>query len=853
MATAQAETTLDALRELGARIKQSLVRTDSGIPPTSADVVAMQTRLRQIEANSDGTASGATKDRAIAALLEQLRFELAQPPANRSFGGSNETEIVSAARGSQCENALGLTESSNVAVSLRAGGDAWFVLPASDSPHVRIGTDSAGPDPALQVYGGCGAKSRLIGANDDAFGLDAALTLNAAAGHARYVHLTNAGIGGRIVVSATAATMTVSGHVEDVKTGQPISNANVQVSPASGGFEASTWTDSFGNYSVAVPDAGTYYVYAAAQGYIAQAYLNDDCNLSPSGFYGCDLSMARTVSVSAQSSPTNINFSLSPGQRISGQLRGTNNVPTVGQLMLYNTAGGSPIFINTDAVGHYSFSTVGKGTYQLQAQASGYGSQMYDHVNCDGPTQTSCNLSKADTFAVGTHDVEIDFSLTVLGSIHGTIATSSGAPLNNNSGTQIVVYDGYGNYIATSNSDYNADTYTVAGLAPGNYFVVAQNDSYFMQLNGGVDCATNCMSEMATATPITLTSYGQQVETDFALDPLPELHGHVEDATTHAPVANVTVILSPAPPSQNYYGTVSGTTDATGYYVVRNVPGGSYYAWAVSPDHVDQIYPDITCEQTQNSNAQCDVGTATRILSAPNTAIPDANFSLMASGSISGSVSINAGPGSDLPAVTLVNVYDTTGANVASANSDALGHYVVSDIPQGNYTVAAGVGGSFFPQLWQNIACPLNGCIPTQGTMIPVGAAQNVTGIDFVLTRAYSVSGRVTDANGIPILGVAVDLFDGSGVLYGSGISDAEGYYAALSNAPGQFYATTEAGGGYVDQVYSGIQCPQGTVFEGKCSLAGGTVIAISGTSTLPHIVNFALGIGDRLFGNGFE
>ncbi len=849
---AQTPTSMDALRDIGVRIKLSLVETESGRPPTSADVAAMQARLNQIEANADGSAPFAVKARAVAALFEQLRFEMSRPVTKRPASRTSDVEIVSATRGSECANAFGLTESSRVAVTLRTGGDVWFAIPATDSPHVRIGTDSAGPDPALQVYDGCSTQRRLLAADEDTVGLDAALTLGPSDGRTRYVHLTNTGSDGRVIVYAATASMTVSGTVRDVRTGLPIYNASVEVSPMTGGFEASTWTDTNGKYSVAVPDAGTYYVYAGAQGYIAQAYLNDDCDLSPSGFYGCDLSQARTVTVSAQSSPSNINFSLNPGQQISGQLRGTNHVPIYGQVTLYNAQGGSPVTGVTDSVGHYAFTTVPSGTYKLQAQASGYGSQMYDHVNCDGPTQLSCDLNKADVLTIGTQDVEVDFDLTVLDSIHGTISSSSG-PIGISADAQIIIYDNYGNLITNAYADFSGDTYSVGGLAPGEYFVVAKTDTYFLQLNNHVDCATDCTSEFATATPIVLTSYAQQVEVDFILDPLPALHGHVVDATTHAPVANVTVILSPAPPSQNYFGTVSGTTDDTGYYAVRNIPGSSYYAWAVSPDHVDQIYPGITCEQTQNGNAQCDVGGATRIVSTPDTAIPDANFSLMASGSISGTLRVNAGPGSDIPAITSVNVYDTTGTNVASANSDALGRYIVTDIPEGDYTVEAGSGG-FFPQLWQNIACSNGGCIPTQGDIIDVGAAGNVTGIDFSLTQAYSVSGRVTDANGIPIVGVVVDLFDGSRTLYGSGVSDAQGYYVASINyGQGQYFAATEAGGGYVDQVYSGIQCPQGTAYAGKCSLTGATAIAVSGTSTLPHIINFALNVGDRLFGDGFE
>ena len=853
-AAAQTLASIDGLREVGTRIKQSLDNAHAGNAPAAAELATLQARLDRVSSSADGTVAFAAKARAVTALLEQLRFE-ARHPRSAQIGDRHtvDVEITSATRGGSCGAALGLAESSAVDTTLRKGGEAWFILPATKSPRLRISTDSLGPDPALQVYDGCGAQAHLLASNDDNVGLDAAITIEPSRAQTHFVRVTNAGADGRIVVSSVAVSMTVSGIVHDLKTGQPIANTNVQVSPTAGGPAASAWSDQNGHYSVDVATAGDYYVYAGAQGYISQVYLNDDCPLSASGIYGCNLSQARVVTVSAQSSPANIDFSLNSGHRISGQLRGTNNVPAVGDVTLYDSAGGYIQNIGTDSVGHFTFRTLPSGTYKLEAQASGFGSQMYDHVNCDGPLQNVCDLSKAGTLTVGSQDLlDADFSLTVLASIRGTVSSASSAL--NASDTQFTLYDAAGNFITYGYTDYNADTYTIGALAPGNYFVVASNPAFFRQLSNGQDCASDCTNEMVTATPISLTSYGQQAEADFVLDPLPELHGYIEDAVTHTPIPNVTVILTTQPPALYFNGAASGTSDDTGNYVVRDIPGGTYYAWAVSPDHVDQIYAGITCEQTQNGSTPCDVAGATLITSAPNATIPTADFSLAPSSSISGTIRVNAGPGSDLPAITRVNIYNTSGTLTASANSDVQGRYVVNDVAPGNYTIIAAADfGGFFAQMWQNIACPFDGCIPTQGTIVSVGAAQQVAGIDFVLTQSYSVSGRVTDEDGAPIRGVAIDLFDSTDTFAGTGISDAQGYYVSLAYGQGQFYAATEAGGGYVDQVYAGIQCPQGTAYEGQCSLAGATALSISGTSTQAHIVNFVLKIGDRVFGDGFE
>ena len=86
----------------------------------------------------------------------------------------------------------------------------------------------------------------------------------------------------------------------------------------------------------------------------------------------------------------------------------------------------------------------------------------------------------------------------ILGSIHGTISSSTG-PLGANANTQTFVYDNYGNLVSNGFANFNGDTYSVGGLAPGNYFVVAKTDTYFLQLNDGVDCATDCTSALDSA------------------------------------------------------------------------------------------------------------------------------------------------------------------------------------------------------------------------------------------------------------------------------------------------------------------------------------------------------------------
>jgi hypothetical protein len=84
-------------------------------------------------------------------------------------------------------------------------------------------------------------------------------------------------------------------------------------------------------------------------------------------------------------------------------------------------------------------------------------------------------------------------------------------------------------------------------------------------------------------------------------------------------------------------------------------------------------------------------------------------------------------------------------------------------------------------------------------------------------------------------------------------VADAQGYYASPGNLDNGYYVATEAGDGYVDQVYSGISCPLGAAYYGLCPFNNATAITLDGSATQPHIVDFVLQTNDPIFANGFE
>ena len=109
-----------------------------------------------------------------------------------------------------------------------------------------------------------------------------------------------------------------------------------------------------------------------------------------------------------------------------------------------------------------------------------------------------------------------------------------------------------------------------------------------------------------------------------------------------------------------------------------------------------------------------------------------------------------------------------------------------------------------------------------------------------------TVSGRVTDSGGVPLPGVAVQIYDTRGQSLGAVFTDPSGNYSASAIPPGTVFAETFNQLGYVDQLYAGLTC------VGFCEPTLGTPITVpSGGATTG--IDFALARGGRISGRVTE
>jgi hypothetical protein len=302
-------------------------------------------------------------------------------------------------------------------------------------------------------------------------------------------------------------------------------------------------------------------------------------------------------------------------------------------------------------------------------------------------------------------------------------------------------------------------------------------------------------------------------------------------------------------------------TDAFGNYSISILQPGNYYVWALSDDHVDEVYPQIECEASGyigiSPHANCDVATAVQATLAPGMPVPPFNFALHRSAAMYGVTRTRVGTGSSLPADANVYLYDSHGALIRSTGADASGAYAFDGLVPGTYFAAAGTKQQptaiYSLQLWDHIDC-ISSCTITSGAPIVIGYGATQSGIDFQLDLLSGIVGRVSNSNGNPIGGAVIDVFDSTTLAHAAyGIADANGYFAVPVSLGYAYDVATDVAAPYQNAVFSGIACPLGAAYYGLCSFAGAQSVNVEFPPTQPHIVNFTLTLRNPIFANGFE
>ncbi|MFW0779053.1 carboxypeptidase regulatory-like domain-containing protein [Rossellomorea marisflavi] len=507
------------------------------------------------------------------------------------------------------------------------------------------------------------------------------------------------GIVSALVVSGLTATGnllllqnpgTVTGQVRDAATLLPIQGATVQVIDGQGVVSGTLSTDVTGVYTFASLRPGSYSLVFSAPGY---GSVTNGAVVTSNAITVVDAPLTRIAGT------------------LSGTVTGPGSLPIPGAVVTVYANNVQIASVLTDLAGNYTVPGLSPGSYTVVIGAN---------------TFTSASLG---TSISGGQTTTLDALLTPNpGTLTGTITDQGANPLSGVSVT-VAASSGTGIIVATTVTG-NDGTYTVTGLAPGNYIVVASSLN-FQQVSAGASIAA------AGTTVLNLS---------LASDP-GTISGVILDAQTGSPIAGANVQIRVLDAGGSLVATVQSAPD--GQYVLGNLAPGVYTVVASAVDFQTnsatvQVFPNLT--------------TVGNVALLPNP------------GSIFGTVTSSIG--STPIGGAVVSVLNSSGQLVTSVLTDIAGNFTVSGLAPDQYTL------SVLSPDFQNRSV---GAIVVSGVTTPVAVQ--------LIPDPGSITGLVTPA----VPNTILQLRDSNNVFIDSFAANPDGTFSFNNLAPGVYTVTASA------------------------------------------------------------
>lgn len=612
------------------------------------------------------------------------------------------------AYGANVPFATGTTNASgqySISFSMSAGETRDIVVEAASPDHAPARHGFTG---SLPCYFNCGPGAEMsIGEGATLTGIDIALDP-----------------GGRLAGSVTASD-----------SGSGLESARIRVFEGNSMYEYSSHfgalTAADGSYTsslavapgdyhiIAEPDFADYPMYA--DNYVAEAWNDRTCELAR-----CPLGDTDTVSISAGSTTSSIDFALAPGAAISGDL----NPPGIEKLIyLYNGAGQNITYnwIRSDQLPAtaWGFNGLRGGSYYIQLgplDRNPYLRQLHNGLHCPWG---GCERARGTPLTVPA-GASLSLPTTTLsqgGQVDGVIidADTNGIPAGSPTDADLGSYDiidasgtvvGGGDISTDATGAISLEA--SAAVPPGSYYVrtyseffgdsighvdIGSDEALDSYMDGiypdepcaGIDC------NLASATTVSVTA-GATSSVIMEITTGSQIDGTVVDAGTNNPIAETIVRVVDASGE-----TLSVTmTDANGDFRFGALPAGDYYvrtsmSSSVGPGHygVQFEYFDKVHGASGNcSEALCDPNTGTMITLDGSTDQALGNLEVTSGPVISGQI-LEVPSGFAIPRGK-VEVYTDTGDFVGSYKLDYFNaRYQTTALPPGTYTLVPDVSPAY--------------------------------------------------------------------------------------------------------------------------------------------------------------
>lgn len=333
----------------------------------------------------------------------------------------------------------------------------------------------------------------------------------------------------------------ISGLVTSAATGLPVSGISVSAYGESGGD--SDYTDATGRYTITGLASGAYSVKAAPS--------FETVNL---------IGTPQTVTVAAPATLDNVNFALTVGGTLTGQVTGPGGTPLANiTVYLGNSDGSYQRYVYTDATGLYTATGMPSGMYRVLFRPRAYIPEAYNNHP---------DFSAADPIAVAAPGTVtgIDAVLEQGGAISGKLTdATSGAPITSG---QVTIYDAAGKRVMYGRLTFLGGWASSSALPSGSYRIEFRDYD-----DGYIDEFYNDQPSLEMATPVVLSAPTDITGLDAALAQGALISGRVTAADTGAPFSAGSVVVYDASGKQAGYASL----DSDGSYrVLTGLASGSY-------------------------------------------------------------------------------------------------------------------------------------------------------------------------------------------------------------------------------------------------------------------------------------
>lgn len=628
--------------------------------------------------------------------------------------------------------------------------------------------------------------------------------------------------GTSITVTGTATTtgrnfslqqsVSVSGTVSD---GAAAANVPVEIYGQIGNLLRATVSDASGAYRFTDLAPGRFYVRSrSVTGRADDLYyvLGHPANTSPSKpncvGLACQVRLGTPIDVAAGASFTGANLSLSAPAVIAGVVRNANTTaPLSGiALELLDARGAVVNRLNTDSAGAYSFTALSAGSYYLVSRNT---PGFVDLAFPSSPCPSSCNglNGTAISVAAGASSTGNNLALAAGGSISGTLRNSSNnLPIP---GATVQVYNSAAVPVAQIATNASGN-YELNNISDGNFFVRTQNGLGFVnEIYNNRACGGYC--DLLNGDAVTIAGGALVGLIDFSLNAGGSISGRLSNSATSAGIALAEV------QAIDVNGLIASraSTDASGNYQLGGLQPGTYkLRTSNTAGFVNQIYRSPTPLSCSPSPCLLAAGTPISVAGA----VTGINLALSPGGTISGTAAdLFNNP---LPTGTAV-LLDNNGIQITTVMVQN-GLFEFNGLANGSYYVLIRNNSGLIDLLFPNVPCPAGACnITALGTPIVLSAARSANSnatasIDLRLPEGRSIAGRVT-RSGAAMSGVTVSVYNSSGAVVATGVSDALGNWMIDGSLPAgagisYFAATTGpqqrgAGGGLINEAWNNVPC----------------------------------------------